>query len=117
MKPPKSIVPVPDAEAHAGSTRVGKLAAIYAIAGGTISFAGWAFDHSRLTDWDGNGISIQPNATVGVVLAGVSVLAHPTSKTASCPHRRRQCFHAGFLSLLEWVGRTPRNVWPIQNSE
>lgn len=47
----------------------------FAALGGAVSFGGWLFDVSRLTDWDGNGISIQPNATVCVMLSGLAVLA------------------------------------------
>ena len=38
----------------------------YALLGGFLSFAGWAADIPRLTDWIGDGISIQPNTTVAV---------------------------------------------------
>jgi PAS domain S-box-containing protein len=48
---------------------------LYVTLGGLVSFAGWAADVPRLTDWFNNGISIQPNATLAVVLAGVGLLA------------------------------------------
>jgi PAS domain S-box-containing protein len=46
----------------------------YAAVVGLTSFLGWAFDVRRLTDWDNNGISIQPNATVCVFFAGLALL-------------------------------------------
>jgi signal transduction histidine kinase/CheY-like chemotaxis protein len=46
----------------------------YALVGGVISFMGWALDIPILTDWDADGISIQPNATVAVMLASAAVL-------------------------------------------
>ncbi|MBC7833871.1 MAG: PAS domain S-box protein [Phycisphaerales bacterium] len=46
----------------------------FAIVGGAMSFAGWAFDFPRLTDWEGNGISIQPNTTLAVMAAGAALL-------------------------------------------
>jgi PAS domain S-box-containing protein len=48
--------------------------ALYAFAGGLTSFLGWMLDFPRLTDWEGNGISIQPNTTIAATLAGVAVL-------------------------------------------
>ena len=47
----------------------------YAALAGALSFAGWALDVPRLTDWIQNGVSIQPNATVAVTCAGVALLA------------------------------------------
>ena len=48
--------------------------ALYALAGGVLSLLGWVLDVPRLTDWQGNGVSIQPNTTIAVTLAGVAVL-------------------------------------------
>ncbi|MEJ7622394.1 MAG: ATP-binding protein [Pyrinomonadaceae bacterium] len=46
----------------------------YSLIGGVISLLGWPLDAPRLTDWVGNGISIQPNAALAVVLASIAVL-------------------------------------------
>jgi DNA topoisomerase VI subunit B len=43
----------------------------FALAGGAISFTGWALDIPRLSDWFNNGITIQPNTTAAVICAGV----------------------------------------------
>jgi signal transduction histidine kinase/CheY-like chemotaxis protein len=47
---------------------------LYLILGGAISLLGWILDLPRLTDWNGKGISIQPNSCVAVLLAGVALL-------------------------------------------
>ena len=46
----------------------------YSLLGGLVSFAGWAADIPRLTDWIGDGIAIQPNTTVAVMLGGSALL-------------------------------------------
>ena len=46
----------------------------YALFGGLISFTGWAADLPRLTDWNGDGISIQPNASIATICGGVTIL-------------------------------------------
>jgi hypothetical protein len=48
--------------------------ATYVLAGGVVSLAGWFLDVPRLTDWDNNGISIQPNAALAVACAGAALL-------------------------------------------
>src|SRR5262245_41435428 len=47
---------------------------LYCILGGLASFLGWAYDVQALTDWIGNGISIQPNTTVAAMAAGTGIL-------------------------------------------
>src|SRR5256885_5255480 len=46
---------------------------MFALVGGAASFAGWAADVRRLADWSNNGISIQPNATIALTLAGAAL--------------------------------------------
>jgi len=46
----------------------------YAAVVGLVSFLGWAFDLRRLTDWNNDGISMLPNATLCAFFAGVAVL-------------------------------------------
>lgn len=46
----------------------------FTLLGGLVSFLGWAGDWRRLTDWIDSGISIQPNATLAVILAGASLV-------------------------------------------
>jgi signal transduction histidine kinase len=45
------------------------------VAGGAASFAGWAFDAPRLTDWTGSGITIKTNTALLALASGVALLA------------------------------------------
>jgi len=56
-------------------TRVARLTAVYAIAGGLLTLVGWATGDQRLTDWIASGISMFPNTAVCAVLGGLSLLA------------------------------------------
>jgi signal transduction histidine kinase/CheY-like chemotaxis protein len=47
----------------------------YAFVGALASLLGWATDTPWLTDWDRNGISIQPNATVAAMSAAAGLLS------------------------------------------
>jgi PAS domain S-box-containing protein len=49
--------------------------AAYVMLGGAVSLAGWWLDRPRLTDWPGSGISIQANAALAAMLAGLALLA------------------------------------------
>ena len=49
-------------------------AGLFAFVGGLASFLGWAADIPRLTDWYDNGISIQPNTTVAVMVTGAAMI-------------------------------------------
>jgi PAS domain S-box-containing protein len=69
----------------------------YAAAVGLTSFVGWAFDIPRLTDWDGNGISIQPNATLCASFSGLALLL-------LAAERRRAAQLAGLVvGLIGWA--------------
>lgn len=46
----------------------------YVLLGGFISFLGYPLDMPRLTDWIGEGISIQPNTTIAVMATGATLL-------------------------------------------
>jgi len=48
---------------------------LYVLAGGMVSFLGWAANIPRLTDWEANGISIQPLTCIAVVLAGLAAIS------------------------------------------
>ncbi len=47
---------------------------IFATLGGLLSLSAWIFDVQRLADWDGDGITIQPNTALAVTFAGVALL-------------------------------------------
>jgi signal transduction histidine kinase len=55
------------------AARVALALALYPLLGGLVSFAGWAFDVPRLADWQGSGISIQPNACIAAIAASAAV--------------------------------------------
>ena len=46
----------------------------YAVVGGLVSFLGWPLDRPRLTDWFDDGVSIQPNSCLLLMLSGAGVL-------------------------------------------
>jgi PAS domain S-box-containing protein len=48
--------------------------AAYAFVGGLTSFFGWAVGLRMLTDWPGNGISVQPNATIAAMCASAGLV-------------------------------------------
>jgi signal transduction histidine kinase/ActR/RegA family two-component response regulator len=49
-------------------------AGVYALLGSLVSFLGWPLDIPRLTDWLNDGISIQPNTAVLVMLSATGVI-------------------------------------------
>ncbi len=51
-----------------------------ALAGAT-SLLGWVLDVPLLTDWDNDGISIQPNAAIAALTTGVALILHATGHT------------------------------------
>jgi signal transduction histidine kinase len=55
--------------------KAGVLLGALVFAGGLVSFLGWALDVPRLTDWLNDGISIQPNTTVLMMLSGAALVA------------------------------------------
>jgi PAS domain S-box-containing protein len=57
-----------------GRSKLVLLLGLYAFLGGTISFIGWPANIPRLTDWDNNGISIQPNSAIAATAAGVALV-------------------------------------------
>jgi signal transduction histidine kinase len=46
----------------------------YVLLGGSLSFLGWLLDLPRLTHWEADGISIQPNASVAAAAAGTALI-------------------------------------------
>ena len=54
------------------------VAGCYALIGGAVTILGWALDLPRLADWDGDGITMQPNAALSALLAGIALLLRPS---------------------------------------
>jgi hypothetical protein len=75
----------------------------YVLLGGLISFLGYVLDIRRLTDWDNDGISIQPNAALCVTFSGLALLLLRAN------HRRLATLSAALVlliggsTLLEWI--------------
>jgi signal transduction histidine kinase len=59
---------------HRATRAVSLLAAGYAIIGGAITLAGWAFELPRLTDWRNDGISMFVNTAICIAMSGVALL-------------------------------------------
>lgn len=83
--------------------RIALLTGCYALLGGIASLAGWVLDVRRLTDWDNNGISIQPNATLCVILSGIGLLALAACRTRVTAVCGAAVLSIGALTLMEWV--------------
>ena len=66
----------------------------YGLFGGLVSFAGWVADNPQLTDWDHDGISIQPNTALAAVCASASLIL------LLWGHRRTAAFLGGIVAFL-----------------
>jgi hypothetical protein len=65
----KATVPEP----HGWQRRLSAALGLYALLAGAISFSGWPWDVPRLTDWFDDGVSVQPNTAVLIVISGAAV--------------------------------------------
>ena len=59
---------------HRSSSTAQLVLAIYAFVGGLLSFTGYVADVPRLADWLNSGITIQPNASIAVMVAGLAIM-------------------------------------------
>jgi signal transduction histidine kinase/ActR/RegA family two-component response regulator len=85
------------------AARVALILALYPLVGGLLSFAGWALDVPRLTDWEGTGISIQPNACLAAVGASVAVVLVVLGRRAPAALVAAAVAVIGAVTLLENV--------------
>jgi PAS domain S-box-containing protein len=76
---------------------------VYSATAGLISFLGWALDMPRLTDWDANGISIQPNTTVCVMLAGLATILLLTGRRGASAALGSVISLIAVATALEWL--------------
>ena len=76
---------------------------LYALVGGFISFLGWVVDLPRLTDWENNGISIQPNSTVAVMLSGMALLLMAFDYRRIASAVGVLVFAIGASALFQWI--------------
>jgi PAS domain S-box-containing protein len=80
------------------------ISGLYVLLGGISSFAGWVFDVQPLTDWYGNGISIQPNATLCVSLSGLALLGLAAQRKHIARYAGASVLLIGGATLLQWIG-------------
>ena len=83
--------------------RIPTVLGAYALAGGITSFLGWMLDLRRLTDWNGTGISIQPNSALAVTFAGASLLALNAGRTRLARAAGLVVALIGSATLFEWT--------------
>jgi len=77
------------------------VAALYALAAAVLAFLGWAFDVQRLTEWDGAGLSMQPNAAIGCAGAALSVLLLSRKLWSAAAATAAFVFLLGLANLLQ----------------
>jgi len=78
---------------------VGTCAAI----GGGVSLLGWIVDVRRFTDWINNGISIQPNPSLAVLLSGAAMLCLAMGRRRVGVVLSASVAMIGFATLVEWM--------------
>jgi signal transduction histidine kinase/CheY-like chemotaxis protein len=85
------------------AVRVVAAAGLFAAFGGLLSLMGWAADIRRLTDWLGNGISIQPNAAVAALSTGVALVLFARGQVRLVPVLGAVTGLLGAATLLQHV--------------
>jgi signal transduction histidine kinase/CheY-like chemotaxis protein len=77
----------------------------YMLLGGFVSFLGWVLDAPAHTDWDADGIAIQPNATLAAVTAGAALVLHAAGRLRPAAVLGAVVLAIGSLTLFEWLSR------------
>jgi PAS domain-containing protein len=90
-------------EIPAGPRLTVLVAVMYALAGGVLSFLGWVLDIPLFTDWDRNGISIQPNAALCVILSSLGLLFAARARLRIAAFCGSVVFLVGGLTLFQWI--------------
>jgi signal transduction histidine kinase/CheY-like chemotaxis protein len=75
----------------------------YMLLGGFVSFLGWVLDSPALTDWDADGIAIQPNATLAAVIAGAALVLHAAGRSRAAAVLGVVVLGIGTLTIFEWL--------------
>lgn len=70
---------------------------------GLVSFGGWPLNMPRLTDWFGDGISIQPNTAVLIILASGAVLSLHHGYSRLCLGLGIVVAIGGALNLVQYL--------------
>src|SRR5262245_63539253 len=84
-------------------SRAVKWFALYALLGGLISLFAWPLDIPRLSDWDNNGISVQPNTAVAAVAAAAALLLLRNGKRRTVATLGTLITLIGASSLFQFV--------------
>jgi PAS domain S-box-containing protein len=83
--------------------QVARALGLYALLGGIVSFLAWPLDMQRLADWDGDGLTIQPNAALCAILGGLAVLAYRAGRRGSGVTASVVLTAIGGVTLFEWL--------------
>ncbi len=80
----------------------------YALVGGVLSFLGWVLDVPRLTDWEGDGITIKPNTALCLIAAALALILARVRPSLLAIRRLLGIFTAGIggLTLLQHLTGT-----------
>ena len=73
----------------------------YVLLGGLVSFLGWVLDVPVLSDWDADGIAIQPNAALAAMLTGAALISLAASRPRVAAVLGAIAFAIGALTILE----------------
>lgn len=77
--------------------------ALFALVAGLVSFSGWVLDIPRFTYWVNAGLSIQPNTTLLISLAGAALLLLQLGYGRVTLVLGVPVFVGGALSLLQYI--------------
>lgn len=85
----------------------------YTFLGGMVSFLGYVLDIHRFTDWANDGISIQPNAALCVVLSGSALMCLARNRRRVSGVLGALVLLTGGSTLLEWIvgGSFGHDAW------
>ncbi len=86
------------------------VAGLYALIGGAISLAGWALDINVLTDWIHSGISIQPNASLCVLISGIALILIALGRPAAGAIVGAVVGLIALLTAFEWIAGTSLGI-------
>ncbi|HEX5046388.1 MAG TPA: ATP-binding protein [Gammaproteobacteria bacterium] len=75
----------------------------YTLLGGFTSFLGWVVNVPVLSDWDMDGIAIQPNATVAAMAAGAALIALALRRLRATAALGGIVLAIGTLTTLEYL--------------
>src|SRR5262249_34824450 len=75
----------------------------YTLLGGLTSLLGWAVDPPVLSDWDMDGIAIQPNGALAALLSGAALIALAANRPRTTALLGAIVLALGALTILEYL--------------